>query len=125
MAAVSVSFSELHKLTDSMKALKALVISMGLLVVAGLVLVGYGLYRNGHTPPATASSAAPARSTAGSVGYFSVDLPVPAGSKLEQMATAGDRVILRFTGGESERILVLDSQTGQIAGSVTLVSQSH
>ncbi|HLN24852.1 MAG TPA: hypothetical protein VK558_12815 [Patescibacteria group bacterium] len=108
-----------------MKALKALVISMGLLVVAGLVLVGYGLYRNSHNPSGTASSAAGARAANGAVGYFSVDLPVPAGSKLEQMTTAGDRVILRFTGGEAERILVLDPQTGQVAGNITLVPQSR
>ena len=108
-----------------MKALKALVISMAVLVVAGLVLVGYGLYRNSHSSGVTASSGAPTRSANGAVGYFSVDLPVPVGSRLEQMTTAGDRVILRFTGGEVERILVLDPQTGQVAGTVTLVPQSR
>lgn len=105
-----------------MKALKALVIGMALLIVGGLVLVGYGIYRNGvkRAAPA-ATSERPVPSAAGS--YFSVELPLPAGARLEQMATAGDRLVLRLSGGEGDRILVVDPLTGQVAGSIALVPQ--
>jgi hypothetical protein len=109
-----------YKLTEAMKALKALVIGMGLLIVLGLGLVGFGLYRNSHQMPAPipiARTAAP--------GYFATELPVPAGERLEQMVTAGDRIILRFTGSGDERILVIDPHNGQITGSISLVPQTH
>ncbi|HXP96105.1 MAG TPA: hypothetical protein VN809_05285 [Telmatospirillum sp.] len=104
-----------------MKSLKALVIGMGLLIVIGLALLGYGLYRNmGHAP----SAKAVAKGT-GDVGqaYFSVDLPVAAGNRLEQMAVAGDKVILRFSGSDGERILVLDPVTGHLTGAISLIPQ--
>jgi hypothetical protein len=102
-----------------MKSLKALVIGMGLLIVIGLALLGYGLYRNmGHSPSSKAGSSGP-----GDAGraYFSVDLPVAAGNRLEQMAVAGDKVILRFSGSDGEKILVLDPVTGQVTGTIALI----
>jgi hypothetical protein len=102
-----------------MKALKALVIGMSVLLVVGLGLVGYGVMRNfrtGATAPATAPTA--------SQGYFSAELPVPAGMHLEQMATAGDRIILRLSGGDGDRILVLESGNGRVAGTIALTPQS-
>lgn len=101
-----------------MKALKALVIGMGMLIVVGLALVGFGLYRNTVHP-------APAKGVGAEAGgpYFSLEVPVASGSHLEQMAVAGDRVILRFSGAEGERILVLDPQTGHVTGTVSLIPQ--
>jgi hypothetical protein len=104
-----------------MKSLKALVIGMGLLIVIGLALLGYGLYRNtGHR---SVAKAVPVDVGDVEHGYFSVDLPVPAGNHLEQMAVAGDRVILRFSGADGERILVLDPRTGHLTGTIALVPQ--
>ena len=111
-----------------MKALKVLVIGMALLLIAGLGLVGYGIYRNSVKPTAAAiRSPAPMTAVeAGSRSYFSVELPLPVGAKLEQMATVGDRLVLRLTGEESgERILVVDPATGQVAGTISLVPQSR
>jgi hypothetical protein len=104
-----------------MKSLKALVIGMGVLIVVGLALLGYGLYRNmGHQ--------ASAKAVAAEVGdgghpYFFVELPVTAGNRLEQMAVAGEKVILRFSGTDGERILVLDPLTGRLTGTISLVQQ--
>lgn len=102
-----------------MKAIKALVAFMGVLLVAGLALLGYGLYH--QAPKLSASSAAVAAH-----GYFTSEVSVPPGGHLEQMAVAGDRVILRFSGnaGAAEQILVVDPQSGQIAGTITLVPQA-
>ncbi len=104
-----------------MKSLKALVIGMALLIVVGLALLGYGLYRN--TAHVAAGPAAPGGAGAGSNAYFSVEVPVSAGNHLEQMVVAGEKVILRFSGADGERILVLDPQTGHLAGTIALVPQ--
>lgn len=104
-----------------MKSLKALVIGMGLLIVVGLALLGYGLYRN--TMHVASTKAVPTGVGEGATPYFAVELPVAAGDHLEQMAVAGDKVILRFSGADGERILVLDPQTGHLAGTITLVPQ--
>ncbi len=105
-----------------MKALKALVIGMGLLLVVGLGLVGYGLMRNLPQKSAAQPFAAGA-SSAGGQGYFAVELPLAAGNHLEQMAVSGDKVLLRFSGSDGDRIVVLDPQTGHLAGTITLIPQ--
>lgn len=104
-----------------MKSLKALVISMGVLIVVGLALLGYGLYKNALHP--VSAKAAPAGAPEGGLPYFAVELPVAADSHLEQMAVAGEKVILRFKGADGERILVLDPQTGHLTGQISLVPQ--
>lgn len=105
-----------------MKSLKALVIGMGLLIVVGLGLLGYGLYRN-TMHVASTKAAVPGGTGEGGNTYFAVDVPVSAGNHLEQMAVAGERVILRFSGADGERILVLDPLTGRLAGTISLVPQ--
>lgn len=111
-----------------MKALKALVIGMGVLIVLGIGLLGYGLSVKGFSlqkaaVPASHSVALPGDPAPGDTGYFAVDLPIPSGSRLEQMAVAGNRVLLRLSGTDGDRILVLDPATGHLAGTVTLVGQ--
>jgi hypothetical protein len=100
-----------------MKALKALVIGMALLIVVGIGLVGYGLMR-GKQP------AKPLVMVHGS-DSFDVHLAVPPGAKLEQMATAGDRIVLRFSGPEGDKLLLVDPLTGELAGTIALVPAAH
>jgi len=45
---------------------------------------------------------------------------LPPGSRLEQMSTTADRVILRLMGPEGEKLIVLDPTNGHVAGKVTL-----
>ena len=112
-----------------MNTLKALVIGMGALIVVGLALVGYGLYRNTHphgeSAPGAAVAPAPSAplSPAAPAGFFSSELPVLAGSRLEQVLSAGDRLVLRFSGGEGDRLVVLDPRSGQVSGTVQLIPQ--
>jgi hypothetical protein len=108
-----------------MKGLKILVIFMGLLIVVGLGLVGYGVSRQRASGGLAAlevgaTSAAPAKS-----GYFASEVPVPHGAHLEQVTATGDRLILRFTGADADRLILVDVHSGQVTGSVTLVPESH
>lgn len=96
-----------------MKALKALVLGMGVLLVAGLGLLVYGVSTRMGNPPVTAS-----RPTG---GFGEVEIALPAGARVEQMAIAGERVVLRLSGGGPERVLVLDPASGRVSGSFALM----
>ena len=109
-----------------MKTLKALVIGMGLLIVVGLGLVGFGIFRSGHPDvPAgrDTAQAAHSPSPADRVGQFSLELPIPPGTRLEQMQTAGDRIVLRFAGVGGDKLTVIDPLTGRVTGTVAVVVQ--
>lgn len=106
-----------------MKAIKALVLFMGILIVAGLGVLGYGLSQQSDDKAAattvTASPGIVSGSGAGSFGAISVTLPT--GSRVEQVLVAGERVVVRVTGGaDGERLVVLDPRSGAIAGSFVL-----
>ena len=85
-----------------MKAIKGLVVFLGVLLLAGLGLLGYGLYSKAPvkgTP--SAASGSPASAAVAEFGQLAV--PIPAGYRIEQMLVAGERVVLRLSGGGPER----------------------
>lgn len=97
-----------------MKAIKGLVLFMTLLLVAGLGLLGYGLYNKAGQlgkGGGVADAAIPGQQ------FGTVGVPLPAGAKVDQVLVAGGRVVLRVTGGGPERLVVLDPAEGAIAGS--------
>jgi hypothetical protein len=102
-----------------MQALKILVIAMGVLIIAGIGVLGYGLSRGRPQPAARPGSA---ESAVASV--FATQFPVPHGEKLEQISAAGDRVVLRFSSSDGDKLVLLDSHTGQLAGTVLLTPDS-
>ena len=101
-----------------MKALKGLVAFLGLLLVIGLGVLGYGLATKAHLKGSGTSANKPAAASASDFG--AVQIPLPAGSRIEQMTAVGDRVVLRVSGGGPDRILVLDPAQGRVAGSFVL-----
>lgn len=98
-----------------MKAIKALVAFMTLLIVVGLGVLAWGLSRQ-----ADKVGAASPRPAAVSDGFGSVAVALPAGARIEQVMAAGDRVVLRVTGAGDDRFVVLDPQSGRVAGSFVL-----
>lgn len=105
-----------------MRAIKGLVVFLGVLLLAGLGLLGYGLYSK--APVKGTPSAAPGTTAAAPVADFGqLAVPVPAGSRIEQMMVAGERVVLRLSGGGPERILVLDPGQGKVAGGFVLTPE--
>lgn len=113
-----------------MKTIKILVAVMALLIVVGLGLLAWGMSRAssklGQTQQSASVSALPVPAVAPPAavpaqgGYFSADISLPPGSRLEQMSTTADRVILRLMGPDGERLIVLDPTNGRVAGTVTL-----
>ncbi|SEH33907.1 hypothetical protein [Magnetospirillum fulvum] len=114
-----------------MKALKALVIFLGVLIVAGVGLVIYGIASKvGPKPAPTASTAAAvptppnAAAPLPAAPFGSVDIALPDGATIQQVFAAGDRVIVRVGGGKgtADRLIVLDPARGEVAGSFRFVA---
>ena len=81
-----------------MRALKIMTVVMGLLIVAGVVVLGITLNHRLSVP----KLAAPAL------------LDEPEGTRIVKISTSGDRVVLLLQGGGPDRVVVLDLRQGQI-----------
>jgi hypothetical protein len=102
--------------TRNMKGLLALVIIMGVMIVAGLVVVvvTIAMRLSGSGTEAAATTA----------GFGTLDLPVPAGCQVMEMVAADDRLILRLGSGERcNQIIVVDAANGRNLGTVRLMPQ--
>ena len=90
--------------------LKVLVIVMGLLIVAGFVVIAAEIARRMSTPNA-------ARSPAGKT--FSERVALPAGARVVSMTAAGDRVVVHVeTQGGPTQAYILDPRNGALLGTV-------
>ncbi|WP_404386065.1 hypothetical protein [Caenispirillum salinarum] len=126
-----------------MKALKALVVVMGILIVAGVGLVIYGVLtqfgpgaEEGETVagPATAPAVAPPLETpapaapgGGVAGAMpaepigDITLDEPAATEITGATVGENRILLRLSGGgRPDRVVVLRAADGARLGSITL-----
>lgn len=124
-----------------MKALKALVIGMGILIVIGVAVIAVTIVRRtgGDAPMAAdkpalglaqngAQSAAPAASArSASLPSFGVrDIAVPEGSEVISITAADGRIILELQDAEQQtRILLLDPTNGAALGGWRLVESQR
>lgn len=107
---------------QGIKAIKALVAFMGVLLIAGLAVLGWGLSNTsksvGKAKPAVLGVA-----TAGEA-FGTLAVPVPAGARVEQTLVVGERLVVRLSGAGGERLLVLDPAEGKVAGSFVLTPEA-
>jgi hypothetical protein len=111
-----------------MPLLKGIVIAMGVLIVAGMGLLAYGVatkVRTPATPVAGQPSALPRPPT---VGFGTLSVPVPKGCTFAAIVADGDRVYMRLAPTDAgtptracERVIVLDVARGQIIGTIVPV----
>jgi hypothetical protein len=83
-----------------MRALKILVVVMGVLIVAGVVVLVVAVGQ--RMSAGTAKLTAPAL------------LDEPAGTHIAQVTSSGDHLTLLLQGGGPDRIVVLDLRQGQV-----------
>ena len=100
-----------------MRALKALVAGLGVLIVGGMTLLAYGLYMKASDPdfsifPDGAAEVAPAKQ------FGRVELSLPKGCSIVEMRPDGERLYLHVGPPvkSCERIIVIDATDGTVLG---------
>ena len=106
-----------------MAAIKTLVIVLGVLILAGLAAVSYGVltqFSESDGDDGTGSETRPgAVSVAVPFGDLTVD--VPAGARVEDTDLDGGRLVVRLAMPDGEaRLIVIDLAHGAVLGSVRL-----
>ena len=94
-----------------MRVLQALVIGMGVLILAGTVAVIAVIVHRAGSPRAPSLPSAPAARLV---------LDEPAGTRLAVAAPAGERLVLQLVGGGPDRVVVLDLRTLAVVARVGL-----
>lgn len=97
-------------------ALKAIVVILGLMILAGLTLMGAILAgRFAHHAPARPDAAAAAP------GYAAPAIDLPAGAQVDRMTIGGDRLVLDIAlPGGARELVILDLATGRRLGTIPL-----
>jgi hypothetical protein len=95
-----------------MQSIKILVIFMGLLILAGLGLLVYGMVNQ------VSEVAGPG----GPGGFDEVEIPLPAGCSVVETRVDGGRLIVRTDGPDSNapcrKIIIIDLESGEVLGRV-------
>lgn len=88
---------------------------MGIAIVAGFIVVAATIY--------TRATNSPSRTGDFRTGGFRTEVAVPAG-ELVGVTAGGGQIVLRYRAADgSERLVLVDQETGRTAGTVTLVPQ--
>ena len=88
-----------------MRALKVLVVVMGVMIVAGVATLGVVLSRRLTTAPA---------------GLGTVMLDEPAGTHIAGAVPGGDIIVVHLQGGGPDRVAVVETRTGRVVGRIGL-----
>ncbi|WP_353857549.1 hypothetical protein [Azospirillum formosense] len=102
-----------------MQFLKALVVIMGVMIIAGFAILGVELYKR-ISDPERRAAAETERVAAPAGRAEEVALGLPAGARLGDPVAVGNRVVFRATIPDAaDRLYVMDPRTGAIAVTVT------
>lgn len=97
----------------NMALLKALVIGMGVLIVAAMALLAYGLISKTSGPDT-------AQGPSSVAGFGDIAIPGSETCSIESVLTDQSLLIVELGGGGNcERVVVIDMATGTVAGTVT------
>ncbi len=115
-----------------MRMLKAVVIGVAILIVVGVGVLVWGLAHNWSNSTvkraplaAPVDSGAVARDVAPIADNppqepIAAEIGAPAGMHLEQMTATADRMLLRFSGSQGDRIVVVDPKSGRVMGTISI-----
>jgi hypothetical protein len=106
-----------------MRSLKVLVIVMGVVLVAGIIALGFGVrYRVNHPRPVASGSPAVAGPAIGPTGAMNaMTLDLPQGAKVVGAEANGDRLVVRVAlAAGGEELIIVNLATGAPVATVTL-----
>ena len=108
-----------------MRALIALTVFMGVLIIAGLVVIVVTIVHRLSAPKPPVPIAGPAtagQATAGQATAGHATIPVPAGARVEAMTAVGERLVLRVaTAQGGETLITLDPASGAVLETIDLI----
>ena len=106
-----------------MQFLKALVVLMGVLIIAGFAVIGVELYKRMNDPSRgnPGANPDPDRVASAPVGRTEeVGLDLPPGARMGDPVAVGNRVVFRVTIPDGvDRLYVMDPRSGAITTTVT------
>ncbi|RJF80907.1 hypothetical protein D3877_11755 [Azospirillum cavernae] len=104
-----------------MQILKALVVIMGVLIIAGFAVLGVELYKRMSDPNRAAAQAIDSeRATPSSRDPIDVTLDVPVGSRIAETLVLGNRVLLKVTLPQGlDRLYVVDPRNGAVTATIS------
>lgn len=107
-----------------MRALKVLVIVLGVLLVAGIVALGFAVqYRINHPRQPSPIGGPSAIGPAAAPNAMTLDLP--SGARVVGAEASGDRLVVRVElAGGSEELIIVNLATGAPIATVTLRAQT-
>lgn len=109
-------FSQISLNDPQIRALRAAVIVMGVLIVMGLVaVIGRIVYLMARSPAQPSHATADLRSE--------VVAQLPAGANVRNISLQGDRLAIHYDGTSGAGIIVVDLATGRPLSRVNLVPQ--
>lgn len=91
-----------------MRALKVAVIVMGVMIVLGVVGLGFALTRVVFGVPPVLTS---------------TTLDEPAGTRIASISALPDRLAVQLSGGGPDRVVVIDLRSGRLIARTTLTRQ--
>jgi hypothetical protein len=107
------------------KALLALVIGLGVLLIAGTILLVVALALGWHKRGDRAPAAAPAGLVPGSSGA-TLDVTVPKGAALYTLTGDGNRIALQIRGENGiDEVVVIDTARNQVVSRIRLVPEAR
>lgn len=99
-----------------MRFLKAAVIIMGVLIIAGVAVIVAEIVKR-----ASSRAASPAPVAADTTHPVETAVPLPPGSTVTTVTTTSDRIVLHVTvAGQPDRLLILDPHSAALRATVTL-----
>jgi len=109
----------------STRALKAVVIVMAILILAGVTIIVVTIAKRGGEMAARSAAEAPGEAPGEAPvaprGFDRARLELPEGSRIVEMATEDQRLVLRLRlADSSERILLVDMASGRVVGSLEI-----
>jgi hypothetical protein len=104
------------RLDSSVRALKALVIFLGVLIVGGVVVIGVTIYERASAP-SDEPALADVPTAVGATGFGVRRVGLPQGADVIDAVAAGNRLILVIALPEgAQRVIVLDLASGAELG---------
>ena len=103
--------------------LKVAVVVMGILIVAGLVVIGVKIIQKSNEAAESLSVATVDAPEAAPAPFkVSIDqLGLDAGARLQSMDVEGERLVLRVSDGEAgDRVVIVDMNSGAVLGEIAL-----